>query len=381
MKILYHHRIASKDGQYVHVEELTNALIEQGHTIDFVAPEFVKNSAFGYEGGPVAKLKALLPQAVYELLELSYSFIVAAKLIRSVLRNRPDFIYERYNLLQPAGVLIARLFDVPLLLEVNAPLADEREKYSGLKLKKLARFIEAFTWRTADMVLPVTQVLFDIVHSAGVDTDKITVIHNGINEKLLSTVFMQKRNFIKKKIIIGFVGFINPWHRLDLAIEALANHQDSDIHLVCVGDGDIREQLEAQAKNAGVIDKVTFTGLVNRDEVFQYVSQFDIALQPSVTPYASPLKFFEYLAASCLIIAPSTKNICEIVSHESALLFEPDDYDDFAKKLTFAIENYEDLSEKRINAYKVLLERGFTWQENARRVTDLVGTLVDNKIR
>jgi len=380
MKILYHHRIASKDGQYVHVEELTNALIEQGHSIDFVAPEFVKKSEFGYEGGPVAKLKELLPQAVYELLELSYSFVVAAKLIRSILRNRPDFIYERYNLLQPAGVLIARLFDVPLLLEVNAPLADEREKYSGLKLKKLARFVEAFTWKTADKVLPVTQVLADIVRGAGVDPDKITVVHNGINEKLLSTVFKQKKNFIKNKIIIGFVGFINPWHRLDLAIEALASHQESDIHLVCVGDGDIREQLEIQAKKAGVIDKVTFTGLVNRDEVFQYISQFDIALQPSVTPYASPLKFFEYLAASCLIIAPSTNNICEIVTHESALLFEPDDYNDFAKKLTFAIENYKGLSEKRINAYNVLLERGFTWQKNAQRVTDLAATLIDNKI-
>ena len=30
MRILYQHRIASKDGQFVHVEELTNALIKQG---------------------------------------------------------------------------------------------------------------------------------------------------------------------------------------------------------------------------------------------------------------------------------------------------------------------------------------------------------------
>ena len=75
MKILYHHRIASKDGQYVHVEELTNAFTDAGHSINFVAPEFNKSSDFGYEGGPAAKLKALLPRAVYELLELSYSLV------------------------------------------------------------------------------------------------------------------------------------------------------------------------------------------------------------------------------------------------------------------------------------------------------------------
>ena len=79
MKILYHHRIASKDGQYVHVEELTNALTEAGHSINIVAPEFNKSSDFGYEGGPAAKLKALLPQVAYELLELSYSLVVAFK--------------------------------------------------------------------------------------------------------------------------------------------------------------------------------------------------------------------------------------------------------------------------------------------------------------
>jgi hypothetical protein len=31
VKILYHHRIRSKDGQFVHIEELVHALRELGH--------------------------------------------------------------------------------------------------------------------------------------------------------------------------------------------------------------------------------------------------------------------------------------------------------------------------------------------------------------
>ena len=38
MKILYHHRIASKDGQYVHVEELVKALRGIGHEVVMVGP-------------------------------------------------------------------------------------------------------------------------------------------------------------------------------------------------------------------------------------------------------------------------------------------------------------------------------------------------------
>ena len=51
MRILYHHRIASKDGQYVHVVELTEALKRLGHEIIMVCPNVAENSVFGSEGG------------------------------------------------------------------------------------------------------------------------------------------------------------------------------------------------------------------------------------------------------------------------------------------------------------------------------------------
>ena len=41
-RILYHHRIASKDGQYVHVEEIINALRKAGHQVFIVAPDRAK---------------------------------------------------------------------------------------------------------------------------------------------------------------------------------------------------------------------------------------------------------------------------------------------------------------------------------------------------
>jgi len=379
LKILYHHRIASKDGQYVHVEELTNAFVELGHELSFVAPEFSKKAEFGDDGGISAKLKKALPKAVYEMLELSYSFVVAFKLIRAILKDRPDFIYERYNLHQPAGVIVARLFKIPLLLEVNAPLVDEREKYSGLALIKLARAIENFTWCKADIVLPVSAVLGKIIENTGVNVEKIQVIHNGINENLLNREFAIKESFDSDRIIIGFVGFINPWHRLDLAIEAIASHKEKNVHLVCVGDGDIKPELEQQAKKLGIAEKVTFTGLQTRSDVFKTIQTFDIALQPSVTAYASPLKLFEYLAASCLIIAPRSDNICEIISDDNAVLFKLDDYADFSSKLTHVIENFETFNNKRKLAHEAINSQRFTWQANANRVVQLAKDNIDRR--
>ena len=373
MDIIYLHRIASKDGQYVHVEELTNALKEQGHSLRFVAPQFTKESDFGSDGGFVSKLKERLPRWVYEILELSYSMLIALKLIKAILQKRPDFIYERYNLYQPAGVIVAKLFKLPILLEVNAPLVQEREKYSGLALPEFAKVIEDFTWRNASYVLPVTQVLAEHVAAAGVNRSAIVVVPNGINENVLDQLDKNSRNRENKQdIVIGFTGFINPWHKLDKALDAIAEIGNKDVKFICVGEGDIRSELEMKARQYGIDNQVTFTGLVSRDDVFNYVAQFDIALQPSVTEYASPLKLFEYLACGALVIAPDMANIREVLSEENAILFDPNIENDFRNKLLTALENFKEYSSVRRAARESIELQNLTWQNNARRVVGLV---------
>ena len=125
------------------------------------------------------------------------------------------------------------------------------------------------------------------------------------------------------------------------------------------------------AREIGVEAKVEFTGLKSREEVFQLVSQFDIALQPAVTDYASPLKMFEYLAAGCLIVAPRTANILEILGDDNAVLFAADDYEDFEKQLKFAIENIDELKNLRVHARNTIDTKSFTWQSNAKRVIEM----------
>jgi hypothetical protein len=140
LKILYHHRIRSKDGQYVHIAELIQALRKLGHVVILVEPPAFKSAKFGDDAGVIAVLKRYCPQFVYELMEFAYSFVVYWRLRKAVLSHRPDCLYERYNLLQPAGVWLKHRFNLPMLLEVNAPLFEERAKYDGIALPWLARW-------------------------------------------------------------------------------------------------------------------------------------------------------------------------------------------------------------------------------------------------
>src|SRR4029453_8280636 len=102
MRILYHHRIRSKDGQFVHLEEMIHALRSLGHELEIVGPRHVENERFGADAGYVASLKKWLPGAAYEALELCYSVADYRRLAAAVRRFRPDVIYERYNLYFPS---------------------------------------------------------------------------------------------------------------------------------------------------------------------------------------------------------------------------------------------------------------------------------------
>jgi len=375
MKILYHHRIASKDGQFVHVEELTNAFIEQGHELKFVAPSLNENSDFGHDGGFVTKLKKLLPRALYELLELTYSFWIFIKLVKAIKQFKPEFIYERYNLYQPAGIWASKLFNIPLILEVNAPLVYERKTYSGLSLVKFAKWIENYTWKNATHTLPVTDVLAEHLRKVGVKEENITVIHNGVNQDFIDAMLIKPIDNNKQEIVIGFTGFIHPWHGMDKAIEAIAKHKNLPLKLICVGDGNILPQLKEQAKDLGVSDKIEFAGLVTRDKVMDYVEQFDITLQPDVTAYASPLKMFEYMAVGSIIIAPDCPNIREILNDDTALFFEKGNQASFIEQLVYAIENIEQLEAKRTAVKQSIDEKQFVWQKNSKRIVDLAFNL------
>ena len=233
-----------------------------------------------------------------------------------------------------AGILLSKVTRTPIFLEINAPLARERSAFGGLALKRLAAWIERRTWRAADLVLPVSKVLGQIVSLAGIPKEHIFVVPNGTNETYLE---MNNARGAKEtlglldKTVLGFTGFVREWHGLESVIDLLADPRSpADLHLVVVGDGPALGALKERAQRLGISTRVTFAGLVDQLRLAEYLAAFDIALQPSAVEYASPLKLLEYMATGKAIVAPNQPNIVEIVANgETALLFDPEVKDSF----------------------------------------------------
>lgn len=367
----------SKDGQDVHIDEMIRAFRKAGHEVIIAAPQAHTEADFGEDAGFIAWLKKSIPKFVYEILEFGYSFVAYRRLKKLYREHRPDFLYERYNVLLLAGPWFKKRFGLPYILEVNAPLVYERSRYDGMALKSFAAWTERKTWQEADYTLPVTNELAHFLRAEGVSEDRIRVIPNGINRdrfpRDLSGEAMREKHGLVGKTILGFTGFIRDWHGLPRVIDAIADQTDrDDLHFLVIGDGPARKELEAHAIKRGVADKLTLTGIVERDQVGGYVAAFDIALQPLVTDYASPLKLFEYMGLGRAIIAPDQPNIREVLSDEkNALLFDPSN-DDYFKDAIKRLCQDAALRRQLGNAAAQSVEdEDYTWDGNARRVIEM----------
>lgn len=381
MKILYHHRIGSFDGQAIHIQELIRALRAAGCSVVVVGPSVLEKLRAGRSLAMIGRLKRWLPRTAYEGLEAAYAVPSFLRLLWAWLRHRPDLIYERYNLFQPAGAWLKRSVGIPLVLEVNAPLRHERSIEGGVALQGLAGWSERFVLRSADKIVAVSQALADILAAEGAERNRLLVLPNGVPQGYLDArldeIAAKAALGLAEQFVIGFVGFPREWHRLDRIVDLIGRHgSEHGLHLLVVGDGPGVARLRQRAEELGVTHSLTVTGAVPHDRVIDYVSAFDIAVQPGVTAYASPLKILEYMALGRAIVAPNMANIRELLmDEESALLFDPEDLsslDDAVLRLCRSPQLRKRLG---CNAQRRLRENEYTWQANAARVLGLARNL------
>lgn len=376
MRVLYSHRIQSRDGQGVHLDSLVAALRAEGHEVRVVGPSAYDQAELGGESRLVALIRRMLPRFAVELLELAYSLPSFLKLDRAARDFAPDLLYERYNLFYLAGALVARRRRLPFLVEVNAPLAEERARFGGLALRGLARWSERFVWRRADRVLPVTAVLGGHVAAAGVPAERIVVIPNGIDlADFPESLAARQSGPEAAELVLGFVGFVRDWHGLDAVVRGIAAWDGpARLRLRVVGEGPARPGLERLAAELGIADRVEFTGLAKREAIPGLVAGFDVALQPAVVPYASPLKVFEYMAAGRAIVAPDQPNIREVLEPErTAILFDVKQPDGLWQAIRRLAADPALRARLGQVARAEVLARDLTWAGNARRVVALAG--------
>jgi glycosyltransferase involved in cell wall biosynthesis len=340
MHFVYHHRTAGRGAEGNHIMALVRALEAAGHTVSIVSPPGVEprktagqvplDKGAGRQRG-INRLWHWIsnhaPQILFECIEIVYNFQAIRRLVRTLRRERPAAYYERYAFFLFAGVVIARLFRLPVLLEVNEICGIERARKQILT--PLARWIERYVFSRADAIFTVSSFLRAEVLSRGGRPGRVHLMPNAIDPRRFelngSRGTIRREYGLNSAVVAGFVGWFDHWDRLDLLIDAIAVLRDShpDLRLMLVGDGPVTPALRDKIRAHGITDRVILTGAVKRDEVPAYIDAMDICVLPDSNPFGSPMVLFEFMALGKAVVAPDIAPVRDVVEHRQTGIIIP----------------------------------------------------------
>jgi glycosyltransferase involved in cell wall biosynthesis len=111
----------------------------------------------------------------------------------------------------------------------------------------------------------------------------------------------------------------------------------SDVRVVVVGEGPLLCELEAQARELGVSEQVTFLGF--QRDVAQAFAAFDVAVFPSLWE-GTPLTVFEAMAMQKPLVATSVDGLRDVLrDDDNALLVPPKDSVALARALERSLDD------------------------------------------
>jgi glycosyltransferase involved in cell wall biosynthesis len=386
-------------GASAHVRGLVQALRGDGHEVfvlaanigdDSPAPFLVREVPFG---GAVTTLYDELAREeicqgnrlAKDLRNLLYASNLELQGRAMLGEFAPDLIYERHCLFATAGLALSRHFQIPFVLEVNAPLMLEHQRMRGFSLPLVARAAERLVLTGADHIVAVSQALRTYAADLGVPSDRVSVIPNAADPDAFGPTNglspIRRQLGWNEDFVIGFVGSMKPWHGVETLLQTLHHLGGSDgqFRLLLVGSGPQVDDLRRESERLGVAAAVHMTGAVPHHAVPDLLRAMDLtvaAYAADAAEYFSPVKLFEYMAMALPVVAARIGQVCEVIEEgRTGWLYAPGDAMELAG-LIRSIASDRDMCRRVGAAARECVMQQYTWRHNARRVVGIAEDLI-----
>lgn len=169
--------------------------------------------------------------------------------------------------------------------------------------------------------------------------DKISVIYNGIRgfNPITDTVLLKqerdKLNINHNAMVFGTIARLDPIKNHTMMLRAFADalRQDSNLHLVIVGDGPERRTIESLIEELDLTHNVSLTGY--KSDPSLYLNMFDVFLLSSLSEGTS-MTLLEAMSLTKPCIVTDAGGNAEIIeSNYNGLVTPNDDQDAFARAM------------------------------------------------
>ncbi|MFB7243153.1 glycosyl transferase [Streptomyces populi] len=226
------------------------------------------------------------------------------RLVKVIRAGRYDLVHTHLFRACVYGRLAARLAGVRAVVATEHSLGDSQME--GRRLSAGVRGLYLASERLGRTTIAVSPTVAERLRRWGVPGPRIEVVPNGVDlarfrfDPLLRGRTRRRLGLPEDAYVVGGVGRLAPGKRFDVLVHALAG-LPRDCRLLLVGGGTEEGPLRRAAHDAGVADRVLFTGERPADDLPSLLGAMDVLASPSPEE-AFGLAVVEALAAGLPVL-------------------------------------------------------------------------------
>lgn len=209
--------------------------------------------------------------------------------------------------------------------------------------------IEHHLYRSADVVIPVTDAFKVYIDSVVKNPSKVIVYKNGVRldkfQPSEKDVKLVNQYGLSDKFVVGYLGTHGMAHALDFILDCAKEIKDKRIQIILQGDGSEKERLVQRTKDEK-INNVLFLPFVSKSEIKRYISILDVALvnlkKSDTFKSVIPSKIFENASMLKPILHGVEGESRKIIEdYHAGVPFEPENLEAFMNALSEIEQNYD----------------------------------------
>ena len=249
--------------------------------------------------------------------------------------RKPDLIHV--HILTRLGVIAwiqKKLHKTPYIITEHWSRYLPGNDFGGFLRKLFTKIVV----RNAETVTTVTENLAIAMKNHGLKNDNYVVLPNVVN---LDMFHISKRNNNPCKII-HISCFEDKSKNISGLLESLNIIDDKGIDFKCklIGEGMDLELMKEKAQNLQLINKVSFTGLLQGQELADALSSGDFLVLSS--NYENmPVVILEALASGLPVVSTNVGGIKEMIDDTKGILVEPRNQEALAEAMIKMIETHK----------------------------------------
>jgi len=258
---------------------------------------------------------------------------LSSKILRLNTRHRFSILHSHLVLVPAIGCLIpARIGRVPCVLKYGGDTVSEMlhltdaefkggtlESWSYPRFRARAAYLfQRQLFQSYDHVYATTRYGYDLLRKMGLERDRISIVPQAIDLDTFKRTHSRKKEELglRGRVILGVGRFVKGKGFQDL-IEAfgIAHRECPDSHLLIVGEGPLRRELEAFASEIAP-GHVTFATAVKQTDIVDYYSAAEAYVHTSYYDQNIANPILEAMACETPVIAYENPSIGEVIRHE-----------------------------------------------------------------